>query len=154
MHQLLLFLLSVNRWLVLATLFYAVYISLNGYLAGSAFTQGSNFIRHVTATIVHIQLILGIFLYIISPVVRFGGPMVSSSLLVGEQTFFRVVHLSLVLVAVVLVTIGSSKAKRQKTDELKFKSMLIWYFVALVIISIAIPWPFSPLGNRPYFRMF
>jgi hypothetical protein len=30
--------------------------------------------------------------------------------------------------------------------------MLIWLSIALIIIFIAIPWPFSPFANRPYYR--
>jgi cbb3-type cytochrome oxidase subunit 3 len=30
--------------------------------------------------------------------------------------------------------------------------MLVWFTIALIIIFIAIPWPFSPFANRPYFR--
>jgi len=37
-------------------------------------------------------------------------------------------------------------------DKEKFKIMLLWYGIALIIILIAIPWPFSPLANRPYLR--
>jgi hypothetical protein len=74
--------------------------------------------------------------------------------LVSEQTFFRFVHISLMLTSVVLITIGSAKAKRIETSRLKYKTMLIWFSIALLIILVAIPWPFSPLANRPYFRTF
>jgi hypothetical protein len=57
-------------------------------------------------------------------------------------------------VAIVLITIGSAKAKRKSNDTQKFKTMLIWFSIALLIIFIAIPWPFSPLANRPYIRTF
>jgi hypothetical protein len=56
------------------------------------------------------------------------------------------------LIAIVLITIGSAVAKLKTVQENKFKTMLIWFSIALVIIFIAIPWPFSPLANRPYLR--
>jgi len=56
------------------------------------------------------------------------------------------------LTAIVIITIGSALAKRKKTDKEKFKTMLVWFSAALLIIFIAIPWPFSPLANRPYIR--
>jgi len=57
-------------------------------------------------------------------------------------------------IAIVLLTIGSSVAKRQQTDRTKFRAMTIWFVLALLVIFAAIPWPFSPLANRPYFRLF
>jgi hypothetical protein len=57
-------------------------------------------------------------------------------------------------VAVVLITIGSAMAKRQQTDHGKFKTMALWFLLGLIVILIAIPWPFSPLANRPYIRHF
>jgi hypothetical protein len=69
-----------------------------------------------------------------------------------DTAFFGILHLLFMLTAIVLITIGSAKAKRMPTDEEKFKTMLTWYSIGLIIILIAIPWPFSPLASRPYFR--
>ncbi|GAA4339005.1 hypothetical protein GCM10023149_49420 [Mucilaginibacter gynuensis] len=57
-------------------------------------------------------------------------------------------------VAIILITIGSSAAKRKTTDIAKFKTMTVFFLLALLIIFMAIPWPFSPLANRPYLRSF
>jgi hypothetical protein len=54
--------------------------------------------------------------------------------------------------AIIVITIGSAMAKRKATDRERFKTMLTWYAIALLIIFLAIPWPFSPFANRPYFR--
>src|SRR3712207_6928027 len=59
-----------------------------------------------------------------------------------------------IFTAIVLITIGSASAKRQSADQQKFKTMLIWFSVGLVVILVAIPWPFSPLAARPYLRLF
>lgn len=69
-----------------------------------------------------------------------------------EFTFFGMIHSLLMLVAIIVITFGSALAKRKTTDREKFKTMLYWFSIALIIILIAIPWPFSPLANRPYFR--
>ncbi|WP_233565959.1 MULTISPECIES: hypothetical protein [unclassified Flavobacterium] len=69
-----------------------------------------------------------------------------------EFAFFGLLHIFLMLISIVLITIGSALAKRKAADEDKFKTMLLWFSIALLIIFIAIPWPFSPLANRPYYR--
>jgi hypothetical protein len=58
------------------------------------------------------------------------------------------------LTAIILITIGSAKAKRKTTDQEKFKTMAIWLTIALLLILSSIPWSFSPLISRPMFRAF
>lgn len=154
MHQTFLILHSINRYLVLISLVYAIIMAWNGLRFRKVFSPLNNTVRHLTATIAHIQLLLGLYLYLISPVVKYNVPEVSSSEYISEHTFFRYLHILLMVSAIVILTIGSAKAKRMETDKLKFQTILIWFSLALLIILIAIPWPFSPLANRPYFRSF
>jgi hypothetical protein len=90
----------------------------------------------------------------ISPIVKFSSFVPETEMWMDEHTFFRYVHISLTVISVVLITIGSAKAKRMQTDRGKFGTMLIWFSLSLLIIIIAIPWPFSPLANRPFLRSF
>jgi multisubunit Na+/H+ antiporter MnhB subunit len=72
----------------------------------------------------------------------------------ATMQFFGLTHVLLMTIAIVLITIGSSVAKRQQTDPAKFRTMVIWFALALLVIFVSIPWPFSPLATRPYFRQF
>ncbi|SDL64876.1 hypothetical protein SAMN04487898_12221 [Pedobacter sp. ok626] len=154
MHQILLTLHSANRWLVLIFLIYAIFLSARGILRSRAFGKHDNFIRHFTATISHVQLMLGLGLYLISPTVKFNSAIAETHLWIDEHNFFRYVHISLMIISVILITIGSARARRMQTDGEKFKTMLLWFSLALFVIFIAIPWPFSPVANRPFFRSF
>ena len=140
---------SVFRWAVIISLVYAIYISARGYLKKLGFTKSCNAVRHWTATIAHIQLITGILLYTKSPFVKQFFATNSNS---DETLFFGIIHIVLMLLAIVFITIGSAKAKRQETDLAKFKIMLIWFSLGALLILLAIPWPFSPLANRPLIR--
>lgn len=60
----------------------------------------------------------------------------------------------MMLTAIIIVTIGSAKAKRKSTDKEKFKTMAIWFTIALLIILTSITWSFLPIAGRPYFRRF
>lgn len=154
MYNFLLPLHSLMRWLVLASLVYAIYISIMGYTKRWHFMKSHNSVRHWTATIAHLQLILGILLYTKSIIVKafFSGLVDSSNRL--ESVFFGIIHISFMITAIILITIGSAKAKRKTESTEKFKTMLVWYAIALLIILLAIPWPFSPLANRPYIRNY
>lgn len=153
MYFALLVLHSLLRWLMLGSLCYAIYTALRGVTQRQPFTQKANAIRHWTTTFTHIQLVIGMALYIQSPLVnvKVTGMQVESF---NEYTYFKYVHISLMILAVVLITIGSARAKRVATDQEKYKMMLTWFLIALVILLIAIPWPFSPLAQRPWLRLF
>jgi hypothetical protein len=152
MYQTLTFYHNFTRWLVLASLLFAIYRAIKGYYSNSKFSKTDNAIRHWTATIAHIQLVIGMVLYFKSPIINYFWSNFKDAVNIFEIVFWGFIHTFLMFSAIVLITIGSALAKRKLADRDKFKTMLIWFSIALVIIFIAIPWPFSPLANRPYFR--
>lgn len=151
-----LFLLSVHavvRWLVLLSVLVALGRGVRGWRGRRSFTRIDNTARHLTATFAHVQLLIGYTLYFVSPLVaafRAGAQPHPANAL----RFFGWLHPLLMTVVVVLLTIGSSAAKRQPTDPAKFRTLVIWFAGALLVLLIAIPWPFSPLAQRPYLRFF
>ncbi|WP_345955810.1 hypothetical protein [Mucilaginibacter sp. PAMB04168] len=153
MYPFLISLHSLWRWLVLGSLIYSIYVSYNGFISKKKFTAAADNLRHWTATIIHIQLVLGMSIYIQSPVVKY-HLLDSPHNLINEQYFFRYFHLAMMLVAVILITIGSARAKRSKDGVEKYRIMFKWFSLGLAVIFIAIPWPFSPLTSRPYIRSF
>lgn len=152
MYQTLLFLHNLTRWLVLLGLFYALFRAYKGYVSNAVFSKTDNAVRHWTATIAHTQLLIGMILYFHSPVVKYFMKNSKEAIHDVDVGFFGWIHGLLMLTAIVLLTIGSAKAKRQPVDREKYKTMLTWFSIALILIIIAIPWPFSPLACRPYFR--
>ena len=120
----------------------------------SIFTNIDNKVRHWTATIVHIQLTIGMLVYIKSPIIKYYFSDFKNLINNWNLTFFGLFHFILMVSAIVIITIGSAKAKRKKTDIEKFRTMLTYFSIGLIIIFIAIPWPFSPLANRPLLRIF
>lgn len=145
---------SLFRWVVLLAILYAIFTAYRGYANGATFAKSDNAIRHWTATIAHIQLVIGITLYIKSDTVKYFWKNLSEAFQQPDTLFFGLIHFILMLSSVVFLTVGSAMAKRKKTDKEKFKTMLIWFSLALFIIFIAIPWSFSPLAHRPYIRQF
>jgi len=133
---------------------YAIGRAYSGYKSHRDFSEYDNQIRHWTATIVHIQLIIGMILYIRGPFSSFFWKDIGTSLQRIEIVFYGFLHPLLMLVAVVMITIGSSLVKRKEESIEKYKTMLIWFSIALLIIFSAIPWQFSFLSQRPYIRGF
>lgn len=154
MYSALLSLHSLVRWLVLTSLIIAIFIAFKGWFSKKKFSRFDNSVRHWTATIAHIQLIVGIWLYFISPVIDYFLHNYKEAVHLRQIRFFGMEHSLMMLTAIVLITIGSAKAKRKQTDTEKFKVMAIWFSIGLLIILASIPWAFSPYASRPYFRPF
>lgn len=145
---------SLVRWLVLISLLIAVFRGWQGWLGKKPFTKFDNAIRSAAVTTLHIQWLLGLTLYFISPVVRYFFNHFKVAVHQRELRFFGMEHITMMLIAVILITAGSMKSKKRTTDEQRFKVMAIWFTIALVIIFASIPWQWSPFTRRPYFRWF
>jgi mannose/fructose/N-acetylgalactosamine-specific phosphotransferase system component IID len=154
MYETLLALHSLIRWLVLVSLLFAMYRAYNGLVTKKIFSRFDNAVRHWTATIAHIQLVLGLWLYFISPIINYFWSNFNDAVHQREVRFFGMEHSLMMFIAIIVITIGSAKAKRKETDREKFKTLLTWYSIGLLIILASVPWAFSPLTSRPYFRSF
>lgn len=142
---------SLVRWLVLTSLLFAIYRACKGWLTDKSFSKFDDTVRYITATIAPIQLIVGLWLYFISPIIDYFLHNYKDAVKVGEIRFFGIEHSLMMLIAIIIITIGSVKVKNKTKDNEKFRTMAIWFTIGLLVILISIPWPFSPLASRPYF---
>lgn len=150
MFTTLLFLHSSLRWLVVIAVWVAIYRAGKGYLTRAPFTKADDRWRHWTATLAHVQMVIGMVLYVQRPLTAYFWQHFPAAIQVREIAFFGLWHILLMLAAVVALTIGSAMAKRKSTDRDKFRAMLIGCLIAAVLILVAIPWPFSPFAHRPW----
>ncbi len=142
------------RWAVLISLLIAIGVSVNGLKTGRSFGTTDNFIRHSVATVCHIQLGLGIALYTIRPLTIYFLENPASAVHEREFRFFGLEHATVMLIAVIVISVGSYKARRHGADREKFRTMLGWFVAGLLLVLSSIPWSFWPWVNRPSFRIF
>lgn len=140
------------RWLVVAGLLGTLVSAGSGLLTARPYAKTDQTLRVVTTSLLHTQLLLGFYLYVISPVVRQYWREKPAYADAPDLSFFALIHISLMVTAVVLMTIGSSKAKRQTNDRQRFQTTAVYFTIGLLLILVAVPWPFSPLAARPWFR--
>lgn len=125
------------RWLVLILLLAAIFNALTKWKGGKTFQEGDRKLNLFTLIATHIQLLVGLGLYFISPNVVFDA----SSMKDPQLRFFLVEHISLMILAIALITVGYSRAKRALEDGKKFKTTFLFFLIGLILILIAIPWP-------------
>jgi hypothetical protein len=100
-----------------------------------------------------LQLLIGLMLYLfISPNTTVMFADFGATMRDPVARFWAVEHLTLMLVAIVLVHVGRVLAKKAPTSAAGRSKMLICFVVALVAIMAATPWPGMRAG-RPLFRV-
>jgi hypothetical protein len=137
---------SLLRWVVLILLLAAIIKSLHGLLSKRSFTKSDDKISLLMMISAHTQLLVGIVYYFVAPSVQIQTT--------GEEhRFFSMEHSTMMIIAIVFMTIARISSKKGKTDNVKFKRLFIYSLIALVIIIAAIPWPFPMISHvtRPWF---
>ncbi|MEZ0608896.1 cytochrome B [Fibrella sp. WM1] len=128
------------RWVALLLLVAAVFVSVSRWMGNQSFTDGNRKLYLFTLISVHLQLVLGLILYFISPKVNFDG---MSDRIVR---FYSVEHITIMLLAIALITVGYSRSKRATNDTQKHRLVGIFYGIGLALILAGIPWAFRNLG--------
>lgn len=154
MYSYLLIFHSFTRWIVLFLLLFTLVRCIRGIIFKKNFEKWDNLGRILMIAFSHFQLVLGFFLYFKSPIVQAFFLDPASAFQVSDIRFFAVIHISIMIISVVFLTVGSAVSKRKKEDSEKFKSLFVWILISILLILIAIPWPFSPFAHRPYIREF
>lgn len=142
------------RWVFLVFILISLIQSYSGWFGNKSYTKSAKLFKTLTVSTIHLQLIIGLILYFVSPLVAGFLDDVGGSMKSKELRFFGLEHALMMLLAVIFVTIGSAKSKRQLNDTAKYKTVAIWFTIALVLILVAVPSEFSPMNWRPNFRGF
>lgn len=132
---------SYWAFLTLAMLLIAVLNAIFGLFSKNNFYSKDLRISLFTLIIAHIQLLLGLAWYFMSPAYKhvkeigMGAAMKDSHL-----RLLAVEHPLMMILAIVLITIGFSKHKKKESPSAKFKTIAIYYGIALLFVLSRIPW--------------
>lgn len=89
----------------------------------------------------HIQLLIGIILYFTNNYVSQFSELGMGEIMKNRALRSTLVeHPTTMIIALALITIGYSKHKKKLTSKPKFKTLSIFYTIALVLILSKIPW--------------
>lgn len=131
------------RWIVLVLIVWALYKSISGWAGNKEYQKSDRLSALLAMIFTHIQLLIGLVLYFISPNVTFQEGVMQNPLF----RFFTVEHFAMMIIAIALITVGFSTAKRATEAVQKHKKVTIYYGIGLLIMIAAIPWPFRGLGT-------
>jgi hypothetical protein len=153
MYTGLLHLHSFLRWIILLLAVIAIVKSYAGMTAGKPFTAADKKTGLFLMISAHTTLLIGLYQWLVGPWglknienMGFGAVMKDP-----VARFYGVEHLTGMIIAIVLITIGRGVGKKNVPDHTKHKKTFWFFLVALLIILVSIPWPFRMVGaGRPW----
>ena len=144
---------NILRWVILILLLVSIGKSYSGWKNKKVFTPGDRKTWLFTLIFSHLTLLLGLMQVLFG---RFG--IFTSSLPEGTSLmkdkfyrFFWIEHPTAMILAIVFITLGYGMAKKSVSDEVKYRKAFTYFMIALVLILVAIPWPFREIVGRPLF---
>jgi hypothetical protein len=146
MYDLLLSVHNLMRWAFLAAALYAIYKAVVGVSGGSPFTKSDNTAGAILLGTSHSQLLLGIILLFMSPVVQHAMADMGASMKDPAMRKILVEHPLTMIIAVVLIQVGRIRVKKAYADSDKHKRSLIFFALGLLLVLSMIPW------SAPMFR--
>ena len=128
--------------ILLLALVISIVITAINYFKANPYNRKIALIGFISA---HLQLLIGLVMYFISPLglKSFSGENMSNS----TARLYFLEHPLMMIIAIVLITIGYSKAKKAKQDYAANKTVFITFTIALILILSRIPWSTWSLIN-------
>ena len=134
MHSFILILHSLNRFILLALLLIVIVRAFMGMQSKSAFSGTDNKLSLFLFISTHTQLLLGLILYFVSPIVIFSGASMKDPI----ARYWLVEHLVGMIIAIGLITRARLSMKKLSDDTAKHKRMFIFNAIALVVIVVMV----------------
>jgi membrane protease YdiL (CAAX protease family) len=128
-------------YIALLVLIVAVVNAAMGFFSDKEFKEKDLRIPLFTLIVFHLQLIIGLIGYYTSnyyDTMRSVG--MGEVMKQPELRLMLVEHPIMMILAIVLITMGFSKHKKQLTDKGRFKTILLYYGIALLLVLSRIPW--------------
>jgi hypothetical protein len=132
---------NLLRWAVLLGGLYAITKSVLGIMHKRDFTKQENLSHALFVGFCHLQLVLGLILYFISPVVDQAlANGMGAAMKDPASRFVAVEHISTMIIAIVLIQVGRTLSKKQTEAMAKHKKAVVFFSIGLILILSRIPW--------------
>jgi hypothetical protein len=118
------------RYVVLVLLLSAIISAWVSWLGKKPYGEGIRKLNLFTLISVHIQLLLGLVLYFLSPFVQFTKETMKHD----DTRYWTVEHITGMIVAIILITVGHSFAKRMDLPAHKHRAIALSYTIGFIII--------------------
>ena len=131
---------SFLPYLLLTVLVLALVKSFIAYRTNQVHTDAHRKNGLIVLILAHIQLLIGLALYFISPKSTTALSDMGAAMKDSTLRLYALEHPLMMIIAIVFITMAYSKTKNDIADSLKHKIKSAYYLIALVLILSRIPW--------------
>jgi NADH:ubiquinone oxidoreductase subunit 2 (subunit N) len=127
---------STIAYLALFLIFLALFNAFIGLMTKRMFKPTDRAISLFGLIIAHVQLVVGLLLWFVSPVGLAGLSQMKESAI----RLTALEHPLTNILAIVFITIGWSKHKKEESHNGKYKKIVLFYALGLLLLLSRIPW--------------
>ncbi|MCX2742963.1 hypothetical protein OO013_03745 [Mangrovivirga sp. M17] len=136
-----LFVHSWVRWIILILAIITIFMGLTGMSGNKTFGKAQNAMSAAFLGSMHLQLLTGLILYLfISPVGYQAFQSDANVMKEASLRYWAVEHITVMIIAIAVAQIGRVKIKKATEEKAKYKNMLIFNLIALILVLSRIPW--------------
>ena len=121
---------SYLRYFILISLLIVIVTSFIGWRSNKPYTALDNKFSLYLLIFTHLQLVVGLILYFISPKVQFNSATMSDKM----TRYWTVEHVFMMIIVVALITVARATSKRMPTDQARHRRLTIFNIIALILI--------------------
>jgi hypothetical protein len=133
------------RYVVFLLLIIAVVKALSGWFGNKTYTEGDRKLNVFTLISAHIQLLIGLVLYFSE------GWYKLSSAGAPAVRYFKMEHISMMIIAIILITVGNAKSKKAAEAVAKHRTISVFFGLALILIIVTILLMVKEVPGRSFF---
>ncbi len=122
------------RFIVLILVVLAIIKSCLGWIGKKSYTEGSRKLNLFTLISAHTQLLVGLILYFLSPLVQFSGTAMKNPTI----RYWTAEHITMMIIAIILITIGYIRSKKILLPQKKHLNIFVFYLLAAIIVLITL----------------
>ncbi|MCS7035219.1 MAG: hypothetical protein RMJ33_02415 [Saprospiraceae bacterium] len=149
MHSLLATLHSYNRYLILAALLFVLFRAFSGWLGRRPYGQADNTGSLVLVSLAHLQLLIGLVMWgFTSSWTQTAFANMGLAMKDPNQRYWAVEHLVAMLIAIVLIQLGRTFAKKTADPTAKHRKTAIYTTIAALIIIVTLGQKGLLIGSR------
>jgi hypothetical protein len=136
------------QWVILVLALITLYKAFSGRSGAVPFLASDRKIVLFTMIAAHLQLVIGLYQYLFGDrglkAIQANG--MADTMKNGVSRFYAIEHISMMLIAILLLTLANSASKKAIEDKEKWNKIFLFTLFALALILISIPWPFREAG--------
>jgi len=138
---------SVLRWVALLLGAVAVWRAATGRSSGRAWSSTDSAACLAFTIALDLQLLVGLVLYVKSPVTILGLHELDLAARSSSLRFFTFIHPVIMLASIVCAHIGQRRIHSATSDAGRFQSAMVFHGLALILAVAGTPWPFLSYGR-------